>query len=330
MYPLKFENLYYEKIWGGRSLEKFRDNLPKGNIGESWDVACHTNGRSVVSKGKYKGTRIDDLIKIKGEELIGTSISKENFPLLVKIIDAKDNLSIQVHPGNEHADKGKNLSKTEIWYILEAEKGAKIVLGTRNSCTKEEIKKAIENGELEKYVKEVPAKKGQVYFIKSGLIHAIGKGILLVEVQQNSDTTYRVYDYGRGRELHVTHALEAMNLNLIEKESKGITILKEGYSKTYLCLCKEFSLELYNVQTSFEENSDKERFFIFTCIGGGGELIYSHDNKIEKMEVKMGDSLLIPASLGKYAFKGSIELLKSYVPNTKKVGEEILSEIRRW
>lgn len=325
MYPLKFKNLYYNKVWGGRDLELFRDNLPEGNIGESWDIACHPHGMSVVSNGEFKGTKLIDLIKLKGNDLLGTEIPKDWFPLLIKLINAKDKLSVQVHPDDEYAKRVEGeMGKTEVWYVVEAFEGANIVIGTKKGCTKEQLKNAIETGTLDKYMNKVSVKKGDVFFVRSGLIHAIGEGVIIAEIQQNSDTTYRVYDYNRGRELHIEKALDVINLDLIAKNSTGLTIKNEGYNKTYLCLCKDFSLELYDVRTSFTENSDKERFFAFTCVEGSGEIIY----KDGKETINKGDSLLIPASLGEYTFKGNMKVLKSYVPDVKKLENEILNYVK--
>lgn len=326
MYPLKFNNLYYNKIWGGRDFELFRDNLPESTIGESWDIACHPHGTSVVANGIFKGTKLDELILLKDKELLGTKISKDCFPLLIKLINAKEKLSVQVHPDDEYAkEKEGEMGKTEIWYVVEAFQGANLILGTKEQCTKAEFEKAIESGNLDKYMNKIEAKKGDVYYIKSGLIHAIGEGVIIAEIQENSDTTYRVYDYNRERELHIEKALEVVDLSLKVKKSIGVRIEKEGYNKSFLCLSKQFSLELYDVEKFFTENSDKERFYAFTCVEGEGEIIY--EGGIEN--IKKGDSILVPASLGKYTFKGKMKVLKSYVPDIKKVEEEILSEVRK-
>lgn len=318
LYPLKFENLYYEKVWGGRSFEKFRSNLPNGLIGESWDVACHENGTSVVLNGKYKGTRLDDLIKLNGEKIVGTKISKQKFPLLIKLIDAKDKLSVQVHPSENVIGEGE-FGKAEAWYILDADEESKLILGTKNLYTKEEIRKAIEEEKIEKYLNEVKVKKGEVYFVKSGLIHAIGKGIVVVEIQQNSDVTYRLYDYNRGRDLHIDKAIDAIDLSLKGEKIKQQIILKDGYTKANLCLYKEFCIELFDVKTSIKETSDKERFFILTCVEGHGEIIYKDNNSTNYIKIKIGDSILIPAFLGEYVIKGKIKFLKSYVLDLKKI-----------
>lgn len=326
MYPIKFESLYFEKIWGGRDLSLFRDNLPEGNIGESWDVACHKNGTSVVGNGELKGKRLDTLVKEKGSEIVGTKISKNWFPLLIKLINAKESLSVQVHPDDKYGREVEgDMGKTEVWYIIEAFQGANIVVGTKGGCTKDQFRKAIETGNLEPYMNKVYVKKGEVYFVKSGLIHAIGEGVIIAEIQQNSDITYRVYDYGRDRELHIEKALDVVDLRLRGEKSTGIKIENKGFDKTYLCLCKDFCVELYDLRTEAEEASNEERFFVFTVVDGSGEIAY--EGGLEKL--KKGDSILIPAALGKYTLRGTMKVLKSYVPDVEKVEKEIISVIKK-
>lgn len=324
MYPIKFKNIYFDKIWGGRDLESFRGNLPEGDIGESWDVACHKHGTSVVRNGEFKGKKLDELINLKGPKLIGTKISKESFPLLIKLINAKDKLSVQVHPEDKYAMESEGeMGKTEVWYVVEAFTGANLVVGTKEGCTKEQFKKAIEEGKLETYMNKIPVKKGEVYFVKSGLIHAIGEGVIIAEIQQNSDTTYRVYDYNRGRELHVEKALDVVNLDLKGERSTGVKVEGNGYSKIYYCVCDKFSLELYDVDKGFSESSDEERFYVFTCVDGEGKITY--DNGTESIE--KGESVLIPASLGDYKIEGNLKLLKSYVPDIEKLKSDILEVV---
>ncbi len=325
MYAIKFENIYYEKIWGGRDIENFRNNMPNGNIGESWDVACHPNGNSIVANGKYKGKSLQNLIKEQGEQLLGKSISKDKFPLLLKIINAKENLSLQVHPNDGYAINNEGeLGKTEAWYVMEAQEDASLIVGTKD-CTREKFIEAIEKGDFDKYINKVAVKKGEVYFVESGLVHGIGKGVTVVEIQQNSDTTYRVYDYNRGRELHIDKALEVIDFSLKGEKSNGIIIKKEGYEKTYFCLSPYFSLEKYNISKELREESDKERFYIFTCVEGQGVIEYNDG----KEEILKGDSIFIPATLGKYKIQGNLQLLKTYVPDAKKVQEEIMNTIKK-
>ena len=325
MYPIKFENLYYDKIWGGRDLELFRTNLPEGNIGESWDIACHPNGTGKISNGKFKGMSFNELIESYKDEVLGQEIDEKRFPLLIKIINAKDKLSVQVHPNDEYGFRMENEpGKTEIWYVVEALEGANLVVGTKD-CTREKFTEALEKGELDKYLNKVPVKKGEVYFVKSGLVHAIGEGVIIAEIQQNSDTTYRVYDYNRGRDLHVDKALDVIDFSLKGEKSLGIKVEKEGYTKTYYALCEHFSLEEYNIEEKLEETSDEERFFVLTCVEGEGKILYK--DGIET--IKRGDSILIPANLGSYTISGKLKILKSYVPNIAKVEKEILEEIKK-
>lgn len=310
LYPLKFENIYFSKVWGGRDLALFRDNLPEGNIGESWDVACHKNGTSIVANGEFKGRRLDELIREKGAELLGTKVSKEYFPLLVKLINARENLSVQVHPDDRYANEAEGVAaKTEVWYVVEAFDGASIIVGAKEGCTREQFREAINTGKLESYMNKVSVNEGDVFLIRSGLIHSIGKGSIIAEIQQNSDITYRIYDYGRGRELHIEKAMDVIDLSLQGDRCSGIKIEKEGFGKTFLCSCKEFSLELYDIRIQAEESSNAEKFFIFTVVDGNGEIDYEDGSE----KLHKGSSIFIPASLGKYIIKGKMKLLKSYI-----------------
>jgi mannose-6-phosphate isomerase len=312
MYPFKFTPIYFHRIWGGRDFKLFREDLPKGNIGESWDVACHKHGTSIISNGEFKGMSLEDVVKLENEKVLGSEISKEWFPLLVKLINSKEKLSVQVHPDDKYAKEVEGeMGKTEVWYVVEAFQGANLVVGTKD-CTKEQFEKATKEGNFEKYLNKVYVKKGDVYLVKSGLIHAIGEGVIVAEIQQNSDVTYRVYDYNRGREIHVEKAFEVVDLSLKSEKIIGITEEFENYKKTIYCTCEYFTLELYDIKKKFNEFSNKERFYIFTCVEGEGKIHYSNGEEL----IKVGDSILIPASLGEYKFLGTMKVLKSWVPGT--------------
>lgn len=324
MYPLKFKAIYFEKIWGGRALKSMKEALPEGNIGESWELACHKNGMSLVANGPLAGKGLDALIEIYGEGLLGTAIDDSVFPLLIKLIHAKEALSVQVHPDDDYASIHEGeLGKTEAWYVIQADPGAKLIVGTKPGLSKVAFKTAIENGELETYLNELPVQAGDVVFVKSGLLHAIGAGIVLAEVQQNSDTTYRVYDYNRGRDLHVAQALDVVKFDLQGTKRSGLKVQREGYHKTYYCLCKDFSLEIYDIQQVLAEVSDVERFYVFTCVAGEGLLSYNDGSVM----VKAGETIMIPATLGSYKFEGKMKLIKSYVPDLVAVEAEILKVI---
>jgi len=311
MYPIKFENIYYEKIWGGRDLESFRSNLPDGDIGESWDIACHSNGTSIVANGELKGKSFNELIEKYGIELLGKSYTGERFPLLVKLINSKDKLSVQVHPNDEYAKKYEDeFGKTEAWYVVDAKPGSSLIVGTKD-CDRETFKKAIDEGKTEEFLNKIEVKKGDSFLINSGLVHAICEGVIIAEIQQNSDITYRIYDYGRPREIHVEKSLEVIDFGLkaINTSSNQLESF-DGYDKGILCKSDYFTIEKYIVTKEIEEESDEDKFFIFTCVDGIGEIITGNDFK-EK--IYKGDSLLIPATLGKYTIKGDLTLLKSYV-----------------
>ena len=309
MYPIRFENLYYDKIWGGRDLEAFRNNLPSGDIGESWDVACHPNGTGIVANGELKGKSFDEIIAEFGHDLVGSKVSTEKFPLLVKLINSREKLSVQVHPGDEYAQRVENqFGKTEAWYVVDAKPGAKLIVGTKN-CDKEVFAKAIEEGRSEEYLNVVDVKKGDCFLINSGLVHAICEGLIIAEIQQNSDVTYRVYDYGRPREIHVKKALDVINFdlqceNLNKKEEKEY----EGYSYSILCENDYFGIEKIFIIKEYKDLSNSDKFYIYTCVEGEGVI----EGINFKEYMKMGDSFLIPATLGEYILKGNLKVLKSY------------------
>lgn len=308
MYPLKFESRYFEKIWGGKYLLELKDNVPEGTIGESWEVSCHKNGVSIVANGRFKGVTLKEIIESERKNILG-DYKGEDFPLLLKLISTSGKLSVQVHPDDIYGEKieGGN-GKTEAWYVIHAESGASLVLGTRD-CTKEEFKNAVKNGTLDKYLNIVPVKNGDVFFVNSGLIHAIGEGILLLEVQQNSDITYRVYDYNRGRELHLEKALEVANLKLKSNRLEGEVYANSDYKITKYVKCPYFSLDLYEIYSRIEENTEGKKFFLYTCIEGEGKIEYSEGEE----SIIEGESILIPSSLGHFNIEGQLKLIKTYV-----------------
>lgn len=311
MYPIKFENLYYHRIWGGRDLEIFRDNLPEGDIGESWDIACHKNGTGIVANGALKGKSFLEIINEYSHELVGTKVSTESFPLLVKLINSREKLSVQVHPNDEYAQKYENESgKTEAWYVIDAKPGAKLIVGTKN-CDKETFTKAIAEGKTMNYLNVIDVKKGDCFLINSGLVHAICEGLTIAEIQQNSDITYRVYDYGRPREIHIEKSLDVINFDLkCENLSNNKVYKFDGFSKVDLCDNNFFGIKKLTITSEFKDKSSKEKFYILTCVDGKGVII-GHGFKYIILK---GDSFLIPAALGDYKIAGELEILKSY-PN---------------
>lgn len=314
MYPIKFKNIYYEKIWGGRDLEDFRNNLPNGEIGESWDIACHPSGTGIVENGELKGKRFDEIISEFGHALVGSKVDTKKFPLLVKLINSREKLSVQVHPNDDYAKRVENqFGKTEAWYVVDAKPGSKLIVGTKN-CNKEIFEKAIKEGKCEEYLNVIDVKKGDCFLINSGLVHAICEGLIIAEIQQNSDVTYRVYDYGRPREIHVEKSLDVIDFEMrAENLSNKEAINFNGFSKVDFCENEYFGMQKINIKTEWKDNSSEEKFFILTCVDGCGSIeSYISNNQKFCEEITMGDSYLIPATLGDYIVKGDLSIIKSY------------------
>ena len=266
---------------------------------------------SIVSNGYLKGKTFEELIKEHGKDLLGEDFENKEFPLLVKLINSKEKLSVQVHPNDEYANRVENsLGKTEAWYVVDAKPGASLIVGTKN-CDKAIFEKAIREGKTEEYLNKIEVKKGDCFLINSGLVHAICEGVIIAEIQQSSDITYRIYDYGRPREIHVEKSMDVINFNLKPINASGKKLVSFcGYEKGILCASEYFTIEKYVVSSEVSENSDIKKFFIFTCVDGKGTII-SEDGT--KMDILRGDSILIPAKLGKYTIQGELTLLKSYV-----------------
>lgn len=310
MYPIKFDNIYVNKIWGGRDLEEFRTNLPSGKIGESFDIVSSEDKDSIIINGEFKGEKLSDVLKKYKGKIVGNFVDYSKFPLLVKIINANLDLSLQVHPDDEYAEKKENSSgKTEAWYILRAQGNAKLIIGLKDEKFKKEVLENLGKSEIKKYLKEVNVKEGEVYLIESGLIHSIGKGITLIEIQQNSDLTYRIYDFGRKRELHLEKAKDVIDFGLNVGKIVGETKKSNGCEITKYIDGKHFILEKIKIDKILKEKSDVGRFYIYTCVNGEGSILY----KNRKETISIGESVLIPATLGDYIIEGKLELLKYYV-----------------
>lgn len=304
MYPIKFKPIYKEMIWGGTNLQEiFGKDIPNHHIGESWELSSHNAGTSVVENGYLAGKNLNEIISEYKEEIMGKKfVSGKNFPLLIKIIDANDKLSIQVHPDDEHADPLQGeAGKTEAWYVVKAKENAQIIYGLQDKITKEDFIVAIENHKVNDVVKRVTVKSGDMIFVPAGVIHALLDGVVVYEVQQNSDTTYRVYDYdrvnaeGRKRELHVEKAL-----NVIRFGEEPPSIVTGNRVE-----CEYFSMEKL-VITEEQQKTTTDQFIVYCVIAGAGEIQY----KEGAIDLHHGDTFLIPAGLGAFVLKGNLELLE--------------------
>lgn len=310
---LKLKPVLKDYIWGGERLRTdfgFQSELDK--IAEGWMLSCHKDGKSTVDGGEFDGQELGEIIEKFGKEkVVGTrSLDFPYFPVLIKLIDAKDNLSIQVHPDNDYAQRVEGeFGKTEIWYVLDATPDASLIYGFKNEITSEEFKKAIEDNTLLDVLNSVKVKKGDLFFIEAGTVHAIGKGTLIAEIQQNSNSTYRVYDYGRlgadgkPRELHVK---KAVDVSVTKPPKYGCKPMGEpqdmgGYISTLLTKCDLFTVWHYDISDSAEFEADEKSFNHVLVINGSGS--------INGTNMKKGDSFFVPAGYGKYRIEGECEVL---------------------
>ncbi len=318
MEAIKFEPILKEMIWGGDRISQLLKIENKNKIGENWTLSFREQDTSVVAEGKYSGRSLKDLVESNKKEMLGDLfLDMETFPLLVKIIHAKDNLSIQVHPNDFYAlnELGLPYGKTEMWYIIEAEPDTKLVAGLKAGVTKEVFEEAICNKTVMDCLNFVDVKKGDVIDIPAGLVHAITSGLLIAEIQQNSDTTFRVYDYervdanGNQRELHIDRALDVIDFTgkLKSDVITGETTSVEGAVVTKYINNDYFTVDKYVVNNNFKDSSLFDRFSIITVVDGAGVIKFGE----EELVVNIGETVFIPAYLGDYEVSGNLTILKS-------------------
>ena len=302
-YPIKFEPILKERIWGGEKLiNTFKKKSDKLNIGESWEISDVEGAVSVVSNGLLKGQTLKDLIINFKEEFLGYKVYErfgDNFPVLIKFIDAKTPLSIQVHPNNELAKERHNsFGKNEMWYVMDVDKDAELIVGFNQKVDEEKYVKALNNGKVLDILNSEKTEKGDTFYIPTGRVHAIGAGIVLAEIQQTSDVTYRIYDYertdasGNQRELHTELALDAIDYNLYDNY-KTTYQLKENESSE-LVHSPYFKTDIIQLTSQLEKNYEKlDSFVIYMCVEGSFTLECNN----ELMMVNKGETVLLPASI---------------------------------
>ena len=307
-----------ETIWGGRTLiDDYGFETDGDNAAEAWLLSCHKDGPSFVMGGKYDGKTLAEVIEAEGREVLGTNNKDiRDFPVLIKIIDARDKLSVQVHPDDDYAYKYENENgKTEAWYVLKCDEGASLIYGVNHNMEREAFASAIENGTLLDDVNVVPVKPGDVVFIPSGMLHAIGEGILLAEVQQSSNSTYRVFDYmrrdknGNLRELHVKKAVDVVDLSVadVDFSPEGEDVKTGDAVKTYLTGCEYFTMTRVCLDGTYTDTADEKSFVSLLVLEGEGRLT-SADGEIA---LKKGASIFIPASKGEFTVSGKLEILET-------------------
>lgn len=310
-------------LWGGNRLKSdFNKNIDLTPLAETWECSTHPDGPSIVSNGEHKGKSLSQVLSEHPEYLGTNNVANSELPVLIKFIDAEKDLSVQVHPSDDYAMEYENgsLGKTEMWYVLDATDDAKLVYGFKQDVDEETIKSALEKGVLEEYLNTVPIQKGDVFFIPSGQVHAIGAGALIAEIQQNSNLTYRLYDYnrrdkdGKLRELHIDKALAVSNMNSSSKPSQATIKVKstEEYDIEQISKCKYFQVDKINIHTegntTVDCNTGEETFNVFLCVDGQGTIMI---DKEESMNINKGDCLFVPANSVKMKIIGNMYILRT-------------------
>lgn len=294
--PLRFSCMYRQVIWGGTRIAAFKgEPSTLTDVGESWELSAIEGRESQVTEGPLKGRTLQQLIDEYGPDFLGSRLydaGLRSFPLLVKLIDANDDLSLQVHPGEEIARSCHNCSgKAEMWYVIDASPGSRLLAGFNRQVNEGEYRASVDDGSIIDAVASHPTHPGDVFYLPSGRIHAIGAGNFLLEVQQSSDITYRIYDYGRGRELHTDLAADALDYEVHhDYRSKPV---KVDDNEWLLERAPEFEVRLIDIDREIKKTYSGESFEIMTCVSGEVEIAYMH----QSWRISQGHTILIPASV---------------------------------
>ena len=342
LYPLKLTPIYKQMPWGGRRLSTlYGRDLPYEKTGESWDISCRPHEMGIIENGPAAGLSLAEYIAQDKPGVLGTRLaSLDRFPLLVKLIDANDVLSVQVHPDDGFVKNGKgdpraaatgqwhpsDTGKSEMWYILAPPACGHLIIGLKPGITAAALRAALENGTVESCLNHLPVAAGDIINIPPGLVHALTPGAMVAEVQQNSDITYRLYDYNRvgldgsPRQLHIEEALAVIDFEgkIPKATATGPAIKKGGCAMTYTIANKRFAVVKYELRGKYAEASDLAAFSIFTCVEGEVEIIAA---KAPATHLATGSSVFIPAGMGSYTLRPKnvhCILLKSFVPDIEK------------
>ena len=319
LYPIKFTPILKDKIWGGQKLKNLlnkESNLP--NVGESWEISDVEGDTSIVSNGNLKGKSLKELLETYKADLLGDKNYKifgNKFPLLIKFIDAKEDLSIQLHPNDElAAERHNSFGKTEMWYVMQADEGSNLIVGFNQDMTAEKYLKHLENKTLTEILNFDKVKTGDTYFIEVGRVHAIGAGVMLAEIQQTSDITYRVYDWdrvdddGNERELHNDLAIDAFDFNM--PDNFRVEYPKAENESNNMVSCPYFKTSYLKVTKELEKENNKDSFFIYMCVEGHAKILVEDYS----VEMKTGETVLLPAALKNYKIDSkNATLLEVYV-----------------
>lgn len=305
-------------LWGGMRLrEEYGKKIDLTPLAETWECSVHPDGPSYIMNGDFKGRSLTDVLK-EYPEYLGTKVKNGELPVLVKFIDARKDLSVQVHPDDEYARKYENQNgKTEMWYVIDADEGASLIYGFQHRVTPEILQDAVNAGTLDKHLQKVEVHKGDVFYVPAGTVHGIGAGILIAEIQESSNVTYRVYDYdrvdknGKKRELHFSKAVQVMDMGITPDVKQKPRMVKHypGCSRELLCRCKYFETEQIQVTKGFSFSVKEESFQILMCLDGYGQ-VETMDADKKPVRFSKGETMFLPAGLGRCLVVGDAAVLK--------------------
>lgn len=324
LYPIKCQSVLYEKIWGGYRLAEMSHMKVHHLIGERWDIADQEKGTSLITNGQLKGKNLREAISLWQHQLLGESMTLDvSFPLLTKVLNiSKGILSLQVHPSDEAAKKlGYDQGKDEVWYVAEASEGTCLITGFKNAHNLPLDQ--MDSQSLEEQLEYIPIEKGDVVYLPGGTVHSLKGDAVLIEYQQNTDLTFRIYDFGQARELHLNEAQKSIDPLLYSQPKKGLRVDKKEYQKRYLVVSKNLALEEFNLGQKKTFKSDPKRFHIVTNIGDSMEIAYDNGS----IFLDYCESCVIPAGLGSYSVNGKSRFLRCYVPECDHLINEILKEV---
>lgn len=318
--PLLLRPSGKDYLWGGRRLnDEFEKNIDIMPLAETWECSTHPDGPCYVVGGEFSGEELAKVLKVHPDYMGERHKGEDTLPIMIKFIDAEKDLSVQVHPTDEYAREKENgqLGKTEMWYVLDARRDAKLIYGLRRDCSKNEIRAAIEKGAVMKYLQKIPIHKGDLFFIPAGTIHAIGAGALVAEIQESSNLTYRMYDYdrvgkdGEKRELHIDKALDVANLHSSAEPKQPLRVLKyrQGVASELLTRCKYFEVYRMLVNTERRQKvhyrADELSFRVLLCVNGCGTISYEEGT----ITFYKGDCIFVPADSYKLTIHGQAQFL---------------------
>ena len=318
--PLLLRPSGKDYLWGGNRLnDEFEKNIDMDPLAETWECSTHPDGPSYVVSGEFGRQELAEVLRAHPEYLGKRHKGENTLPILIKFIDAKKDLSVQVHPTDEYAQENENgqLGKTEMWYVLDAGRDAKLVYGLKQNCTKAEMRRAIADGTVMKYLQKVPIHKDDLFFIQAGTVHAIGAGALVAEIQENSNLTYRLYDYdrvgkdGKKRELHIDKALDVANLKSSAEPRQPLRVLKyrQGVASELLTRCKYFEVYRMIVNTERRQKvhyrADGIAFRVLLCVNGCGTISYDGGS----ITFYKGDCIFVPADSEILTLHGQAQFL---------------------